>query len=370
MRPSLLFVLLLGALGCGEPEAPSIVTASRDLGPLEQAAVIQARDGGYSARVWDESVWIYGDSILAMAGEDGSSWRNNSWSHTADFDASDGVTGFVEPVDGLGAPRELLPQTEVERAFNLAHSGPDCEEPCGARWALWPGAMVWDAARARALIVYTKIYGEPGEWNFHSVGMGIATWSGLEQPVERPIARDGAEHPTLMWGQDEPNFASAAIVEGDDVYLFGCHGSDKECRLARAPLAQALDREAWRYYAGGDRWSDDPDEAAGLFSAMDMTTVHWNEHLDAYVAFYSPPFENRVMMRTSPALTGPWSNPMQAFETLAPGDDPEHFAYSGLGHAELARDGGRLEYVSYYRGTEPWFGEFRLVEVELGELGE
>jgi hypothetical protein len=70
------------------------------------------------------------------------------------------------------------------------------------------------------------------------------------------------------------------------------------------------------------------------------------------------------MMRTSPALTGPWSAPMEAFETLAPGEDG-HFSYSGLGHAEFAREGGRYEYVSYYRSTEPWHGEIRLVEVRV-----
>lgn len=365
MRQALLVALFaLGA--CGESEAPAVVVATRDLGPLEQAPVIQARDGGYSALVFGESVWVYGDSIMARAGDDGSGWRNNTWSRTTDVAAADGVTGFREHTDGAGVPRELLPQTADEAAFNRAHSGDDCQDPCGARWALWPGPLVWDAARGRALLVYGKIYGEPGEWNFHGVGIGIATWSGLDADPVRPIARPGAEHPTLLWGADEPNFGSAAVVDGDDLYLFGCHGGDKRCRLARAPLARATEREAWRYYAGDDGWSDDIDHAVGLFRAMDMTTVHYNAHLGAWLALYSPPFENRVMMRTAPQLTGPWSAPMLAFETLAPTDDPDHAAYSGLGHAELAGAGGRYEYVSYYRGTEPWFGEIRLVEIDFG----
>lgn len=41
------------------------------------------------------------------------------------------------------------------------------------------------------------------------------------------------------------------------------------------------------------------------------------------------------------------------------------FAYSGLGHAEYAREGGRIEIVSYYRSTAPWQGEVRLVELAL-----
>lgn len=360
--PCLVAIVLAG---CGEGEAPSIVVAARDLGPLEQSAAIRGRDGGYSGLFQGRSVWIYGDTILGVEDEDGSSWRNNSVSHTADLDAADGITGFIEPLSGAGVPLALFPQTEAEQAFNQAHSGPDCQDPCGARWALWPGPIVEDPARDRALIIYSKIYGEPGEWNFHGVGMGIAVWPGLDQPVERPVVRPGSEHPTLLFAEGERIFESAAVVMGDLLYLFGCGGDDKECRLARVPLDSVHDRATWRFFAGDGAWSPDVDDAVGLFRAMDMSTVHWNRHLGAWLAVYSPPFENRVMIRTSPALTGPWSLPMEAFQTMAPGDDPDHFAYSGLGHGEYARDGGRFEYISYYRGTAPWAGEIRLVEIEL-----
>lgn len=364
---SIVYPGLVAALtACGAAEAPTVVARAVDLGAIEQNPVIQGRDGGYSALVWDRSIWIYGDSILAQEGEDGSAWRHNTWSHTPDLDAADGLTGFAEATDALGAPHELFVQTEVERAFNQAHRGPDCQEqPCGARWALWPGPMVWDEARQRALIVYTKIYGEPGEWNFHGVGIGIAVWEGIDQPVQRPVVRPEAEHPTLLWSEKEVNLGSAAVVDGEMLYLFGCHGTDKSCKLGRAPLASVHSIDAWQYYAGSDRWSPEADDAIGLFNAMDMTSVHWNDYLRAFVAFYSPPFDNRVMMRTAPALTGPWSLPMHAFDTRAPMDDPDQFAYSGLGHAELQADGGRVEYVSYYRATRPWFGEIRLVRVEL-----
>lgn len=371
MRRILPFFLLSSVAAwaaCSGSEAPTIVASAVDLGRLEQSAAIQGRDGGYSAQVFARSVWIYGDSILSLTGEDGSSWRNNTWSHTPDLDASDGLTGFVESTDEAGAPRELFGQTEAERAFNEAHRGPDCQEsPCGARWALWPGPIVWDPVGERALIVYTKIYGEPGPWNFHGIGTGIAVWSGLDQPVQRPVVRPDAEHPTLLWSEQELNLGSAAVVEDGMLYLFGCHGRSKACKLGRAPLDAVHEREAWRYYAGAESWSADADDAVGLFEAMDMTSVHWNAYVQAYVAFYSPPFENRVMLRTAPALIGPWSAPMHAFDALAPTDNPDGFAYSGLGHAELQADNGRVEYVSYYRGTQPWFGEIRLVRVELDE---
>jgi hypothetical protein len=360
--------LLLGA--CRQlPAATFTLGQARELGPMPQSQAIKGRDGGYSGRFGGRSVWLFGDTILAFAGEDGTSWRNNTASITADRDAAGGIDGFSEATDAKGAPREFLPQTAEEQAFNFAHSevlrGKDqCEEPCGARWALWPGPIVEDADRGRALIVYTKIYGEPGEWNFHSVGIGLATWAGLDKPVERPEISPGAPHPTLLFQQNEPSFGSAAVVKDGYLYLFGCHGSDKACRLARSPLDKVLQRPAWSFYAGAARWATRPEEAAALFAGMDMTSVHWSSYLQSWIAVYSPPFDNRLMMRTALQLVGPWSEPVKVVDAVAPYKGDE-FAYSGLGHAEYARDGGRFEYVSYYRSTAPWQGEIRLVELAL-----
>ncbi|MHB8878977.1 MAG: DUF4185 domain-containing protein [Myxococcaceae bacterium] len=358
---------------CGRPAIAAAVVAARDLGPMEQAAIIRGRDGGYSGRFRGRSVWLFGDTILRSKGTDGTSWRNNTGPTTADLTGSDGVSGFEDRLDAAGAPLEFFPQTAAERSFNTAHSrelqGDEaCQAPCGARYALWPGPLVEDPESGRALIAYTKIYGEPGEWNFHSVGMGIATWAGLDEPVERPEVSPAGSDPTMLFGEGEPQFASAAVVRDGQLYLFGCgtQGLAKPCRLARAPLAEVFQRDAWRFFAGGQRWSESAADAATLFEAMDMTSVHWNKHLGAWLAFYSEPFSNRVLLRTAPQLTGPWSEPVVAFEALAPTDgDSSHVAYSGLGHADYARDDGRFEYVSYYRGTAPWEGEVRLVEVEL-----
>jgi hypothetical protein len=371
MAVRIVALLCLALVACKQQQpAPAFaVVRARELGPLPQSTAIKGRDGGYSGRFAGRSVWLYGDTVLAFDGEDGTSWRNNTASTTTDLDASDGVEGFVEDSDGKGAPREFFPQTSDERAFNVAHSealqGKDkCQQPCGARWALWPGQIVEDATRQRALVIYTEIYGEPGEWSFHSVGMGIATWGGPGTAVERPEVRPGTPHPTLLFGEDEPSFASAAVAKDGQLYLFGCAGTDKACRLARAPLDQVLARSAWTFFAGGERWTPDPRQAVTLFNGMDMTSVHWNSYAQSWIAVYSPPFENRLMMRSAPQLVGPWSAPVKIVDAVAPWKSGE-FAYSGLGHAELAREGGRFEYVSYYRSTAPWQGEIRLVEVEL-----
>lgn len=358
---------LLGLLCACAPAAEVEVVASRDLGALEVTEAIRGRDGGYSVLAWERSVWAYGDSILAFEGEDGSAWRNNTASWTADLDAADGVTGFRERVDGLGAPIEFLPRTADEAAFNAAHDSgdPGCEEPCGARKMLWPGAMVDDPARGRVLVFYSKFYGEPGAWNFEAIGASIAVWEGLDATPERPELRPGSAEPTLLFPLDEgwPLFGSAALAVDDELYAYGCEGAwAKHCHLGKAPLGEALDRDAWRFY-DGDGWSEAIADAEPVLDAHTMLTVHFNAHVGRYLAIYSRPLDDDIYLRTAPAPEGPWSDEVLAVATTPGVGDAAN--YSGLAHPELAREGGRYELISYHRATADWESEIRVVELEL-----
>jgi hypothetical protein len=336
----------------------------REIGTLEHSSWIKGRDGGYSAPAFGQDVWLYGDTILSVENEDGDTWCNNTASWTADFAASDGLGGFTDWAGARGVPVEFIPRTEEEAAFNAAHAGDPCaEEPCGARWAIWPGAMVADEASARALVFYYLIYGEPGEWNFWSVGAGIATWGGLEVAPERPEVSPGAEHPTLLFHEGEPGFGSAALVEGDDLYAFACEGGfAKPCKLGRVALAEALDRGAWTFWDGAG-WSAEIGEAEALFDAHTMLSVQHIAALDLYIALYNGPMDDRIYVRSAPALTGPWSASEAVFMAEPSWDGAN--AYGAMAHPELERQDGLFVYLTYFRSPADWEGEIRLVELEL-----
>lgn len=361
------------AVGVGLVAAVLVATActrkvevGTDLGPLEQDAAIKGRDGGYSVRWGDRSLWVYGDSILSLEGEDGSSWRNNTWSWTLDLDATDGITGFTQPVDALGAPLELFPQTEAEASFNEAHAGDPCaESPCGARYALWPMDLVWDAQRDRLLLFYDRIYGEPGAWNFWTTGYGLAVWSDFDAGPERPVVDPSAEDPTAFWQADEGNWGDTALVVDDLLYAFACSqdGWSKPCAVARVVLEDALTRDAWRYW-DGETWQSDPGEAADLFDGESQLTIRWNAALGRYLALYARWGDNALYGRVAPAPEGPWSDEVRLHEGLAPATD-DFGIYCGLAHVEYAREDGRIQVASYYRSTGDWIGEIRLVELDL-----
>ena len=361
--------LAAGCGGDGGPQASLAVMGAADIGQLETSPIIRGRDGGYSGRFEGHSVWLYGDTALEAPDAQGRTWLNNSWSYTDDTDAADGVTGFLERPDSAQAPQEFFPLTDEERQYNDAHYGDPCaQEPCGARWAMWPGSLVYDAEGARALVFYGKIHAAPGDFNFYGVGHSLAVWSRFEDAPVRPVVRAQAAEPTLLFQDDEPAFGSGAFIAEGYLYAYACEldGFDKPCKLARVLPAQALQRDAWSFFAGGGAWSADVRDAKAVFNGSDMVTVYWNTYLGCYLAVYSQPMDAVTRLRTAPRPEGPWSRAVTAFRAQKP--EGGGWVYDAVAHPEFDLDGGRVIHVTYSRSTGFLQGEFRVVRVELGRV--
>ena len=354
---------LLGSLlvsGCfvSEPDLVTVVDA-REVGSLQSSSAIQGRDGGGSGRAFGRVVFAFGDTVLNVPDADGENWHHNSFGFTDDAVAGDGIGPLSEPVDAAGAPRYFIAPTAAEEEFNRAHRGDDCAEaPCGARYAVWPGEPIWDAARERALIFYGLIYAEPGAFNFHGLGQSIAVWSSFEsEPVRQP---------TPIWGEDEDAPGIGGVVIADELYSFACRQRDlvRPCVLMSAPLDRVLEREAWRFWTGAG-FSRQASDALELFDGAPIMSVQHNAYLGAYTAVYSSPLSDDVVLRTAPELGGPWSEPELLFK--ANHGASEGFTYDAVAHADFAEDGGRVIYVTYSQPTgETWFStRFPVVRVEF-----
>jgi hypothetical protein len=203
-----------GSSSSGSPPDLSVVQVS-DLGTIATNPDILGRDGAYSTLFQGNSVWLYGDTFLANANADNFTLISDSWSFTTDLNAQDGIAGFQEKLDSAGAPTMILPETAEEQAFNEAHNPNNCQQqPCGARWALWPSSIVVDPVQNRALIFYMLVSSLPGNFNFQGVGNSVATWQSLSSRSHRPTFNPPivAGYPDLMFTQDEPGFGSAAFV--------------------------------------------------------------------------------------------------------------------------------------------------------------
>lgn len=358
-------LLLLAAtllIACTDKRWPEIASV-RELGPILLDDVRYC-SVGHSARFEDKSVWIFGLTVLERANESGDSWLSNSWCATPDFKASDGLSSFGGGRDSSGLPTEFLPLTDAETLFNEAHAHPDCEEDCGANVALWPGPLVVAPDGGQALIFYEKMLVRPGDWNFIALGSSVAVWNSLEERPERPETSPGQAEPTLLFQEGQPHFGSAAVVDGDHVYAYGCAVDwlDAPCKLARAPFRDATRRSAWRFYSSGGTWSENVEDAVTVLDGAPTMSVHYNAYLGKFIAVHNGVVDNDVLLHHADRPEGPWSGGRKLFRGLAP-DAPEKWNFGGLAHSELAALDGKTEYITYVRPMEYSDGELRLVEV-------
>jgi hypothetical protein len=76
-------------------------------------------------------------------------------------------------------------------------------------------------------------------------------------------------------------------------------------------------------------------------------------------------YERTIALRTADQPQGPWSEPWLYIVGEAPEQNSSSDQLqSALGHPEFAREGGRIEYITYHRAARGFFnGETRLVEL-------
>jgi hypothetical protein len=368
----LALLLIFGLSGCsvypspssGPPPALSIAMA-QDLGAIPTNPDILGRDGGYSALFQGSSVWLYGDTFIAKPNAEDQTLLSDSWSFTTKLNAQNGITGFQERLDSTGEPTMILPLTPAEQAFNQAHNINNCQaQPCGGRWALWPSSIVVNPADNSALIFYMVVSAQPGAFNFQGIGTSVATWQNLQQQPQRPTLNPPivADHPDLLFTQNEPGFGSASFVNDGTLYAYGCDYNNG-CKLGKVAPSSAQDRSAWSFYAGNGNWSAQIGDAISVFNDANILSVSWNAFLQSYLAVYSPPFSQNVVMRTSANPEGPWSSEIVAFVAM-PSTDGN--VYDALAHVEYDSNNGQTIYVSYSRSTPaPFSSEVRLVAVEF-----
>ncbi len=353
----------------GPPPIPPLLQVN-NLGVIGQNPDIYGRDGTYSALVNGRSVWTFGDTPLAVPGQSGDHWVDNSLSWTNDLDASDGITLEHDHLDKTGAPAEFLPYTSAERRYNYLHDDDHCRAiPCGAEYALWAGHIVPDPTRNRVLLFYSEIWRKTGQPDWTYIGSGIAVKEG-SGPITRPIQNPGSPNPTLMWtdAAGEVGLDGGYVIEGALLYAYGCKAGFlvMDCQVGRVPLAEALDKTQWRYYAGDGVWSANQSDAVIIFNGGAAgQTVFYVPYLGMYMAVYSGVFSDDVFYRVAWTPWGPWSEEAFLFTAL-PGWEG-NFSYAGRAHPEFAEQDGRVQYITYVHTTGFLRFDLPLMQVVFGD---
>jgi len=161
-----------------------------------------------------------------------------------------------------------------------------------------------------------------------------------------------------------------SVVDGQ-VYLFACDPSgflDFACRVARAPVAEADQASAYRFFDGSG-WSPAAASAAPVMDKVSVVSVSFNPYLQRYLAIGQRVLSNTALLRVADRPEGPWTDPGVV---IGPSDGgllaPEAMGatnYLTLEHVELRSADGRQIVVSYARPMGPFLGEVRLARITL-----
>jgi hypothetical protein len=292
-----------------------------------------------------ESLWVFGDTVegpfKSIHGLDLSRLRSNTAAVVPRQDASQGIRQFqfLTTPDGK-RPRQIVPFAADE-------------DPAVHR--LW--AIHGVSIGQRIYLFYhriTLLKGVDVFANFQLDGMGIARCEVGDYRFERLTAPDGSRE---FWKGNEPSFGVFVEQAGDYIYLWGC--LQTEMHLARTRPDSIEDLASYEYLVESPsmsrptvapRWVRKFEPTAKLFDSVpNEMSAAYNPHLLRHVAIHSLHREHKIVMRTAPKITGPWSGGEIVFrpERIADGD----LIYAVKEHPELARDGGRVMYITFVNST-------------------
>jgi hypothetical protein len=169
------------------------------------------------------------------------------------------------------------------------------------------------AIGSRMLLHYmdVKRWGDPGKWDLDKSGLAVSDDEGQTWTKDTPVKWSG-----------ESNFGQVAFVkDGEHLYLFGIPGGRfGQVRLARVPQAQHLDPARYEYFTGlsGKEpiWAANENSAVQIVEApVGELSVMWNEYLQRWIMTYLNDEKDRLEIRESRALWGPWQPPLTLVST-------------------------------------------------------
>jgi hypothetical protein len=126
-------------------------------------------------------------------------------------------------------------------------------------------------------------------------------------------------------------------------------GSDDPSRLtsqnryltvARVPLDRIAEMSQWRFLRKG-RWSRDYMNADRIADHMSCDlSISYMPGLKRYLMVYTDgDVSSRIVARTAPSPTGPWSNIKTLHTCRDAYGDPRLYCYAGKAHPSLSSDG-------------------------------
>ena len=337
------------------------VTHARDLGLLftENDVKMIGQDGAYSIPIKSgETLWLFGDTFIGHFNEIGKrvieEMPNNTGLICYSADAKNGLDDFSYLKDKSGKLRQLIPLEADEdgKVFRI----------WGMHGCYLNDKIYWYYIRVR--ILSEGVW--PYKFDVEGSGLAVANYSELR------FRRIKKEESTILWEKDEPCFGVAVLPVKQDgfVYLYGSYLKNWQhhCALARVPFDSLEYPEYYEYLTSSKpEWGHDVKQAISVMEGMPTEmSVSFNNYLGCYLAVHSYETTGKIVGRTAPYPWGPWSEPVTLWVPKVPLRNPLVYngplVYAGKEHPELARENGKIIYLTCVE-FEEYFP--RLIEVTL-----
>ena len=151
--------------------------------------------------------------------------------------------------------------------------------------------------------------------------------------------------------------SATAVVDGHDAYIFALNEKgSRPLEATRIPLDGLGDPQRnLQYLANDGQWKPgfDPATAAEVMhKGSPELSIRYHPELKQWVAVMFDPeaFSSKILLRTAPSLTGPWSNGQVIYtvpemQPTTPGYDKNTFCYAAKEHLEFERGDLVFTYV-------------------------
>ncbi len=280
-------------------------------------------DGAYSTALGSNRfLWLFGDTLIGEA-KDGRriiagivansiaiQMGNEPQAASIDFFPDGGSTAFLNPEEGLGWfwPYHALRVPEGLYIFLLQLERSDIPPPFGFRL--------------------------------------VSTWLGQVRNPEDPPQRWIISQRKIPWGNAQRQFGSFVLMEEDYSYIYGTVAESVEGRiswsmiLARVPTGRLADFNSWLFFRDGE-WIADVDRAGRICENVATEfSVSFQPLLNRYVLVYTEKafsgHSNSSVIRLSPHLHGPWTDPIPVYRCPEAQRNPRICCYAAKGHPEIA----------------------------------
>ena len=322
-------------IGVANVEFVGWVTGPRSLNQTDTRYRVDGTDLGSMFALGDTVYIAFGDTYACCrppgGGAGGLDWRSNVMAYSTDHDLSDGITFDGMITDAKGHALQLLTPSPDDAT-------------------LIPTNGIAVGKRLYLHYMAVSEWGDPGHWTLNRSGWAYSDDKGQSwtQPTD------------AIWSGDT-NFGQAALVaDGGNIYVFGIHGGRYGgAALARVPAADVLDMTKYSYWSGTDWGSDLPNAAVIIPAPVGELSVAWNNYLGRWIMLYTDEPLHGVVMRTSPSLTGTWSDPI----IVVSSDDYPNL-YGSFLHP-WASDGQTI----YFNMSQAGFYNVRLMRAQLTKSG-